>query len=295
MDLLDVKNYSEENSSNRSQYTKQTRKNKKLTNRTNQDNNFLDSIRENGYIFNIFGSPNGNDLDILVLVNKKFTQLKTNQIDRICVLYSEHFKVLYPDTIIDINLVFVEHSKIIWVGHGTTWETNNALFATYNLHTQKHSCFVDSYIIPTTIEINNKLHRAIRNILSMYTRSIQYRDDVKKVLSASSTLNDRLNVVRSIDNSKVIWAENRNDITKINKQTKRACYQSLQALCAITTPGLYTKEELYKYHPEMKNFLYRDTPTFLDYINLNLIFVELTKVIYNRANLGLINLNETEV
>jgi hypothetical protein len=294
MDVMEKKSQEEKRIS-RSQYSKEERKNKKATTRANQDHNFFNMIQETGYIYNIFGSPDGNDIDILVLVNEKISQLNKNQLDRLCILYSEHFKLLYSNLSVDINLILVEEYKIIWVAHGTIWETNNALFATYDLHTQKYKCFVNNNIMPTTTEINNKLHKAVRNILSMYIRSIQYRNDVKKALNSTSTLNERLNVVLSIDNSRIIWADNRNNIVKINKQTKRACYQTLQALSSINTPGLYTKQDLCRSCPTIKNFLYHNTLTEIDYVNLNLVFTNLANVIYDRNKLCLIDLNGTEL
>ncbi len=272
---------------------KQTRTNYKLLQSIERDNTLKKLIEENGSLFNIFGSPNGSDLDILVSVNEIISNNK--HIDRICELYAEYFTNIYSCDV-DINLVVVKDHKIQWVAHGTCWETNNALFTTYALHEQQYPCFVDSCVEPNNQEINMKIHRAVRNILSIYTRSVEYRDLVKKGLHPKSTLTDRLEIIKLIDNTKNTWASNRDDETKIFRQTKRGCYQVLQTLAILNdSVGLYTKDQLLNLYPEMKCFLYRESPTAQDYNNLNLLFQMLIHGVCARIKSELINLNDTEV
>ena len=280
---------------------KQTRQNAKKNSKQQMDFYLQGLISKEEIVYNIFGSPNGADIDVLVSISLEMLELSPCYIERAKILYSEVLRENYQNTpeysniSYDVNLVYVNDGVIKWVEHGTIWETTNALLDTYRLHTQKHKCFVCQYITPTDEQINKKLHRSVRNILSVYTRSVQYRDDVKRVLLCNYTLQDRLNVIKTIDNENNTWMDIRNDVTKITTQNKRGCYQVLQALNLLRGQQLYTKESLLEYYPSVRPFLYREDTSPKDYINLEVLFNKLIDAIEERAKLGLINLNDKEV
>ena len=296
MNTNSIKKSKAEKKQDRLQHSKQIKSNIKMTNKTMEDNILLDIIKENGFIYNIFGSPNGNDCDVAVLITKKFLLDVSGKFERVRDLYKDALTNLIEncDVNIDVNLVIIENGKVVWVRYGTTWETNNAIFYTYHLHDQKYPIFISNAVLPTEIEKNAKIHRAVRNILSIYMRSL-YRNEVTKVLHPTYNLNQRINMINKIEMNQNIWAENRKDEFKIGRQLKRACYQTLQAITALETPGLYTKMELLEFRPIMQVFLKRIQPTMSDYHNLQLLFKEFIEIIKIRANKGLIDLNETEL
>lgn len=274
-----------------------SRSERKRVKQLDRDNMLIDIIKLNGCVFNVFGSDDSIDKDIMVAVNNKISGLQPKELSRIRDLYVIKISELLgiSANLIDINLVEVKYNVIVWQDHGTQWETNNALFFTYSLHEQIHPCFISSYLVPTNSDINKKLHRAVRIILSMYSRSVQYKNVVKHGLQAQITLRDRMNIIFSIDNTKNTWAEIYNNEMKKATSIKRACYQTLQALCCLNGLGLYTKSELAKIKPEIRCFLYRETPTPIDNINLNILFSQFVSAIEHRAKDKLINLDETEV
>jgi len=292
-ETINLKKSKAEKRSERLQHAKATRADHKTQERCEQDKILMNMMEE--LSFNLFGSHDGNDLDILVRVSKKITLLRYDQVDRICALYSNKLSESFIGHNIDVNLVYLENDIIIWTAHGTVWETTNALFSQYQSHKQYHPCFVKAAVIPTQTEINTKIHRAVRNVLSMYTRSVEHREIVKRAMCHKSTLGYRLNTINTIISSQNTWADNRTNIVKINIQLKRACYQALQALCVMKSTELYSKSDLSSYCPDVRVFLYREIPTENDFANLHKLFNDLLKTVIKRAEMKLIDLSETEV
>ena len=296
MDCADPKKSKSEKRFDRLQHSKETCLQHKLRKQQAEDTVLLGIIEENDNIFNVFGTPGGKDTDIAVLVTKSYLHLKPHQLVRLCSLYphSHHITEYISAADVDVNLVYTEDGRVVWVAHGTVWETNNAILAQYADNEQYHPCMVTCRIDPTAMDTNTKLHRAIRNILSMFTRSAEHRAVVKKAMKHSSSLQCRLDTITTIVHGQNTWAANRDDNSKISKQLKRACYQTIQALCLLSSVEIFDKLTLARIRPELKVFLYYGEPTSSDYTNLYTLYMELVAGIYTRATSGLIELNSIE-
>lgn len=203
-------------------------------------------------IHNIFGSPNGNDVDVLILVQEPFT-----------ISFLDKKKIQAKEMInienVDINFVCVNDGVLSWVSYGSIWETNDALYSTYHLHEQNHPCFVNVMIQPSDEDIMKKLHRSIRNLLAVYTRTVQYKDIAKASLSPTVSLENKIQVLKEINHSNITWREDRNDPKKISEQIKRGVYQIGQSILLLKGSQAYTKQGLALAFPTMKWALYRES------------------------------------
>ena len=127
----------------------------------------------------------------------------------------------------------------------------------------------------------------------MVTRTKEYRETVKDALKPSVTLRDRIVAVLKIDCFNMTWTGD--DVRKINIHHKRASYQCVQALSCVDGFGRFSKDDLARFRPGVRVFLYRETASRADYVQLNALFRELVDVIEARAVKGLIDLDECEV
>ena len=276
---------------------KNTYSEKKQEDKDNKLLDMMNSLPSNVHCppFNIFGSPNGSDLDVMICVNDKFKELQPDENNRVCELYNIRVadKLNITVKIINSNICIIKYGLIDWVAHGVAWESNNAVFYTYSLHTQTSLCFVSTQITPSEFQKNMKLHRAIRCILSVVTRTKEYRTLVKSALHKDITLKNRMKAVLEIDFTKLTWTAEDKD--KKDAHLKRGAYQTIQALQCLNGTEVYTKKELANVYPNATPFLYRQTASYDDYKNLNQLFRELIEFINTRASKGLINLEQSEI
>lgn len=244
-------------------------------------------------LFVIYGSNQGDDIDVAVVVDISLKELRIDRLNRLSYLLSKKLDI-EDEREINVNLVAIDKGNVIWAAHGVAWQTNNAIFNTFKLHDLNvgKDNIVKSIIKPTNYQKNMKIHRAIRSILSMVTRTENYKKLAKKYLRPDVTLRDRMYAVSLIRCREIVWDKNETK-EKQKEHLKRGCYQTIQTICVLEDNEQYTKQGLNKIsNGELYAFLFRKTPTEDDFDNLTKYFKILIDLIEKRKE---IDLNETEL
>lgn len=146
----------------------------------------LDSVLENETIesiqrwminkrirYNIFGSENSLDTDIMVKVE---TMPSISESKKLTEEYVKVFNTFYKDP--NINFCVIENGGVVDVYKGTNDEVNNSIYATYSLHNNEQSCLVDRKL---DRDILLKAFRVMRVLLTFFSRT-EYRAEVKEQL-----------------------------------------------------------------------------------------------------------------
>lgn len=141
------------------------------------------------------------------------------------------------------NLVVIRNGVVVESYKGLPDETNNALLATYHLHSQT----VD---LPITQEVIRnvplKVCRSTRIILSHLSRS-EYRDEIKQALR-SNNLESRHAVLATIDFTRLELSA---DVAK------SIAFQLAQASALIDGIQLYSKMEIQGHFPHLADLISR--------------------------------------
>ena len=211
--------------------------------------------------FYFFGSKNSQDYDVLVAVDE--IPLDIDKAHNICkewnVKLSEHF----PDKPLNCNLGVFHDGQLLICFKGTTDELANVLYYTYDNHTQYFPNPIES---PEVRDIDEKIIRVARFIISFYSRT-HLRTEIKTALRGN--LGDRIEVLKKIDFYKMTEfpgkKEKKEDIYKV------LAFQYGQVFSLIDgyEPQSYSKNEIAKNYPELKNMLMRGEITDYDLEVLN--------------------------
>lgn len=199
-------------------------------------------------IYNIFGSENSNDIDIMVL-EKEIGTIDDSKYR--CLLYGNTLKSRFNvNKDININLCTVRNGFITNVFKGSIDECNNSLYTTYNNFPQQHPKIVTKSVFR---DYDIKILRAIRIITQFLSRT-SYRQDVKKALNQN--LEDQIKILykikfdSSFDFGKTI---NKVDIYK------KIAFQIIQTtLLIVDNIEIYTKNDAIKYCVLLNGFINRD-------------------------------------
>ncbi|MBL0287093.1 MAG: hypothetical protein IPQ19_06650 [Bacteroidetes bacterium] len=131
-------------------------------------------------IYQIFGSQNSLDIDVVFFVDKIPDTI--NNAANLCKQYSELLiSTSDKNKKTNANLAVVQNGNLQDVFKGTVDELNNALFYTYALHEQKH---VNQITKLSVRDINLKYLRCARMILSFLTKTT-YRGIIKQALNTN--------------------------------------------------------------------------------------------------------------
>ena len=149
-------------------------------------------------LFNVFGSVNGADIDVVYFAKESHLEnlqnLQPHEINRMCENVRHNIAEIagFDVKLVNANVSVAIDEHIVWSGHGQAWETNNAVCLTKDLHTQPcERAVVLKPVVPSDKQINAKIHRAVRSILSMVTRT-KYRKIVKQALGKNVPLGERV-------------------------------------------------------------------------------------------------------
>lgn len=203
--------------------------------------------------FQIFGSSDSQDVDIMVFMQSISSDAKTNhdlikELNHYC---SGHF----IGRQINCNLCTYDHITgiIKSVFKGTPDEVNNSLFYTYDLHEQTWNNLI---MKPVKRDLEYKLIRVSRFLLSFFSRVTKLRPQIKAALRG--TFQDRLDVLSTIkfidyehyDFS--IKGEKKEDVWKV------IAFQ-LGISIALEESGkeIYTKDDLIAQYPALLTFISR--------------------------------------
>lgn len=200
-----------------------------------------------GMIKYIHGSEDSTDVDVFYA----FNELPSKE---------ECKKFCSADPTENRNIIVVKNGIVSACYKGTADECNNSLLRTYELHNQEFPLIIEH---PVKRDITAKVVRAIRIILSNISRS-HYRVQIKKALI--SPFVDRINVLKNIDCSTIDFSTLRHSMTR-EDILKVMAFQIGQTLALIKGKELYTKSEVAKMYPSLKQFLYRDKNSNLNDLN----------------------------
>ena len=231
-------------------------------------------------LYNIFGSADSIDTDIMVLVH---SLPSIEECKNLCASFEQqfNFESKLGNKEFNVNLAIVKDGVIVDCFKGSPDECNNAIFYTYKLHQQFCPCLVDR-IVPRDIEL--KIARSVRELLSFLSRT-EHREEIKRALKGS--FREKLDTLHNIDISLL------NDLGK-NNQTLADFYktvafqigQCLPLLSNLESHEFYTKSEIANYCPILKPALYRDESLNKQSIeNVKLLFVNMLKDVYKDREL----------
>lgn len=219
-------------------------------------------------IYQIFGSENSLDVDLVFFVEK----MPETIVEKLTLSkeLSKSIVPFFPEKVINANLAVCQNGHLVEVYKGTTDELNNALFQTYQFHEQKHANLITELLVR---DINLKFLRSTRMILSFMSKT-EYRVLIKNALKG--TLNEKIQALETIDLSK---------ITSFGKGSKKEdilksmAFQIGQTIALQEGKELYTKNHIADYFPDLREYLFRDENVNFDHLKKwLLIFVELLKI-----------------
>ncbi|MCF8299089.1 MAG: hypothetical protein K9J13_16190 [Saprospiraceae bacterium] len=196
--------------------------------------------------YNIFGSTNSLDYDIMVYVDKIPCKQECKEM---CLNFEQQLSKELADKEVDVNLAVVQDDVIVNVYKGTADECNNAVALTYYYHRQEWECPI---LRNVKRNVKLKLARALRSMLSFLSRT-DYRSKVKSALKG--TTEEKLAVLEEIDFGTIT------DIRKNNQNVidfrKQAAFQIGQCLGLLQKIELYTKSGIVEYYPDLEPYLFR--------------------------------------
>ena len=195
-------------------------------------------------IYNIFGSSNSDDYDIMVVVpevpkNKELCK-------ELCAGYTAMLKDVFLDKDINVNICQIEQEdpqtrRIVKVYKGTPDECNNSLYYTYLIHKQYCTPIVT---VPVQRNVELKVARALRIILTFMSRVDGYRPKIKMALASKNSAM-MYTVLREInlDNDVPEQALYEKGIDYITFQ-KKVAFQFGQVMGLIDGKEIYTRIEI---------------------------------------------------
>jgi hypothetical protein len=200
--------------------------------------------------YQIFGSENSTDVDIVFFVDK----IPNTIIDaaNLCKQYCSSLELDYNKKKLNANLAVKQNGILKDVFKGTSDELNNALYHTYKHHQQKHEQQISRLLMR---DINLKYLRCSRMILSFLTKT-SFRNNIKTALD--STIQTKLEVLKNIDLNLIIDFGRNANIIEIKKTI---AFQLGQTLLLNDGIEVYTKNEVADKINILKPYLLRDTQT----------------------------------
>lgn len=205
--------------------------------------------------FQIFGSKNSIDYDIMVFVDYIGSiQDSHNRITQ----YDKELSLIYTDKPINSNICIISDGIVVSVFKGTADEVNNSMFLTYDLHEQQYEQQIIK-LVDRDIEL--KMLRTSRVLLSFLSRT-EHRKIIKMALKGDFI--DKLNVLDQIDLSTITNLNTKN-INKIDYY-KTMAFQLGQTLALIDGVELYSKQDIITTFPKLKTMLLRNND-----IDLNIL------------------------
>ncbi len=193
-------------------------------------------------IYNVYGSASSIDADVAVIVNKYLNFKNKFQIQQ---LRQQYIKQLHTqfDKELNVNLVKVKDGIIYETFVGIPDELNNAIFYTYNYHTQTHQLFVKRVV---ERNIKAKVERIPMVILTYLSRFQPLRPKIKAALR-SQNFQTRIETINEVINHRNIneYLINIETFKKmpLSEVAKKIVFQVRQTIYLINGIEIYTKEE----------------------------------------------------
>jgi hypothetical protein len=213
--------------------------------------------------FNIFGSDNSQDYDVLFFVPQEamgdlvsmIALTKDLNARMEAAMTSERLYSWKPKPV-NSNLAVLDKDRgiIREVFKGTWDEVNNSVFHTYRFHLQLHSRMVTQLV---EREVDTKVLRTFRVILSFLSRT-RHRHLVKNALGSSLAV--QFEAVKAIDLSEFRsqTALGKRNV-RLEDYYKVMAFQFGQTLALMHQypAELYTKDQIGEYYPDLARMLAR--------------------------------------
>lgn len=223
--------------------------------------------------FQIFGSSDSQDVDIMVFVPTISSDAKTNH-DLIKEL-NQYYSGFYPGRSINCNLCTYDYitGTIVSVFKGTPDEVNNSMFYTYDLHEQTWNNLI---MKPVKRDLEYKLIRVSRFLLSFFSRVPELRPTIKSALRG--TFAERLEALSLINFYHYmaydfsVKGEKSEDVWKV------IAFQLGISVLLSEEKEVYTKNDLIEHYPELIFFLKRKEIPYYDFDMLNVLMIKFLQI-----------------
>ena len=210
--------------------------------------------------FQIFGSENSTDYDVLVFVDELF-DIDTNH--SLCKKYDLELSKTLSDKPLNCNLGIIKDGLVVDVFKGVECEVNNALFYTYDLHKQYHPLLIKE---PVIREYDLKIIRVHRTILSFFSRT-ELRGVIKPALRGD--LRAKQPVLKMIDFTTMREFPGKKESIKDIYKVFAFQFGQLFSLVDCFEKDSYTKNGIIKNYPDLSPMLNRKDLSDVDYETLN--------------------------
>lgn len=201
------------------------------------------------YKFQIFGSENSTDYDVMVFVDSMPENIDIGH--QWCKGFNEDISHILSDKPLNSNFGILSNGVVTEVFKGTPDEVNNALYYTYEHHTQFTHIMV---MYPVDRDIELKLMRVYRCILSFFSRS-HLRTTVKMALK--SDIHKKYSTLGMIDFLTITdFPHKKEPIQDIYKVISFQ-YGQLFSLLDGYEQDSYTKNGIIKNYPALEPMLNR--------------------------------------
>lgn len=226
--------------------------------------------------FQVFGSEDSLDYDVMVFVDEIPEIIDHSH--TLCKMYNAELSKVLTDKPLNCNLAIVEDGFIVKVFKGTPDEVNNALFYTYDFHTQYHPLVVKA---PIVREYDMKILRAYRNILSFFSRS-ELRTIIKPALRGD--LRAKIPVMKMIDFETMKEFPGKKESIKDIYKVMAFQFGQLFSLVDGFEKDSYTKSGIIQNYPDLAPMLLRQELSERDYKTLNTYLDRLIKLSEERID-----------
>jgi hypothetical protein len=226
----------------------------------------MTSLENFPYKYYFYGSHDSTDEDVIISIPKEIMPKLQEDRKRLVKAMSEEYNLPWNGT-----LAVIEDGIITDTIFPKAWvdSLNNALFNTYNNHTDKQ---VYPNPIERTVERHKLLsiYKCVRTIMAMLSRS-HYRTTVKPVLKGCHPFELKIEALKQIDYTTIT------DSNKFNQPNMEECdvwkviaFYIAQNMSLIKRGvEIYSKKDLISNYPLLKNFIYRREITSVDKKILN--------------------------
>lgn len=210
---------------------------------------FNEMVENIDCVFQIFGSENSQDYDVMIFIDD--IPQNIDAAHNICKHYNVELSQLLSDKPLNCNLAILSNGHIIKVFKGTADEVNNALYYTYDNHKQ----YFDNQVkAPVQRDVNQKILRVCRGILSFYSRS-HLRTQVKPALRGDLKL--KIPVIEQIDFVTMTDFPGKKESIKDIYKVMAFQFGQLFSLVDGHEPDSYTKSGIIKNYPDLEPMLNR--------------------------------------
>lgn len=196
-------------------------------------------------IYNIFGSRDSRDCDIMVFVNTIGSVAESKRVVEECV---NALQPLYAKKV-NVNLAIIIGGYVAEVFKGTPDEVNNSVYYTYRYHEQAHPLKITG---PVVRDPGIKALRSMRAILSFISRT-SYREEVKVALNG--TASDKHAFLSKLSFKTIVDLGHKN--TDLIDFYKMVAFQIGQSYLLNVNTEVYTKYDIGATLPDLKPFLMR--------------------------------------